>query len=115
MKSKLKIIFVLLAFTSCKDSTNKKETIFLADMETPMGHNYLKIYKDRTFEFEHRQLLKKTLYKGKVQIDKDTLNFDYNSSIPDFGDIAAIDGIFLTYTNGVYRELLEISLNNISK
>ena len=84
-------------------------------METPMGSNHLRIYHDRTFQFENRQLLKKTLYEGKVSIDRDTLKFEYTGAVPDFGDTAVIDGIFLTYTNGVYRELLEISLNTISE
>ena len=114
MKISLKILVTFLIFlTSCTTEMEKQNAIFLAEIRTPMGRKCLQIYKDHTFKFESRRLFKSTFYEGRVSINGNELHFDYKNAKPDFGDKAVIDGIFLTYTDGIYRELLEISINEI--
>ncbi len=72
MKYPILILSVILIIISC-DRTKKKETILLADREAPLGWVYLRIYNDKTFEFESRGLERRgAIYGGTVELKNDT-------------------------------------------
>lgn len=106
--SLLSMIFLSIA---CENNVPPKEAVLLADMQSPMGWNYLRIYKDLTFQFESKKLLKSTFYEGSVYIEGNVLYFNYKDTVPSFGDMATIDGVFITFDNGLSNEILEISLD----
>jgi hypothetical protein len=108
---------MIILFFSCRQNQreeNKKDIILLADREAPIGWIYLRIYSDSTFEFESRGLRTSTIYKGKVKIAIDTIFFMYNDSVPKAGDKAVYVDNSIVYTNGKYRERVEIKLNKLN-
>ncbi|MBU2928201.1 hypothetical protein [Winogradskyella psychrotolerans] len=87
----------------------ERETILLADREAPLGWVYLRIYKDKTFEFESRGLERVgDIYAGNVELKNDTIYFKYLDSIPKAGNKAILTEKFVSYFNGDYPERLEI-------
>lgn len=111
---KFTLIILTLILTSCKKDVTEN-AILLAEREATVGWNYLRIYKDSTFEFEYRSFPSSNFHRGKFSIIKDTLTFHYSDSIPSFGDKAIIARNQLVYINGQYKEILEILLDSISK
>ena len=91
-----------------------ENAILIAEREAPIGWNYLRIYKDSTFEFEYRSFPNSRFHKGTFQIINDTLNFQYSDSIPPFGSKAIIDRNYIIYINGKNNERLEIWLDSIT-
>tara|TARA_R110001583_G_scaffold194249_1_gene364763 strand:+ start:1631 stop:1975 length:345 start_codon:yes stop_codon:yes gene_type:complete len=114
MKPVIITIFLLFLFVSCKKDF-AKNAMLMADREAPIGWNYLRIYKDSTFQFEYRSFPKSRFHEGIIKIINDTLNFEYFDSIPAFGNKAIIDRKYLIYTNGKYKEKLEVWLDSISE
>lgn len=114
MKHVIIIITLSLILNSCNRS-EKKETILLADREAPLGWIYLRVYKDRTFEFESRGLERRgDIYSGTIELKNDTIYFNYSDSIPKAGNRAILTKKFISYFNGEYSERLEIKQNEIT-
>ena len=115
MKLTIKLIFGLLLIISCsiKNKGNEKELLLQADREVSLGWIYLRIYQDSTFEFESRGLRTSTVYKGKAEIDKYRIGFDYNDSIPKAGNQAIYDKHTVYYTHGEYPEQVGITLSKL--
>lgn len=112
MRLTITFLVLILGLTSC--TTPKKETILLADREAPLGWIYLRVYKDRTFEFESRGLERKgDIYAGIMELKNDTIYFRYSDSIPKAGNKAILTKKFVSYFNGKYPERLEIKKNNL--
>ena len=111
MKLTINLIFGLLLLISCstKNKEDKKELLLRADREAPLGWVYLRIYQDSTFEFESRGLRTSTVYKGKAEIDKYQIRFNYTDSIPKAGSLAIYDKNTVYYTNGEYPERVGIT------
>jgi len=86
----------------------------MAEREAPIGFNHLRVFRDSTFEFEYKGFPNSKLHTGKIRIENDTIIFKYNGSIPAFGNKAIIEGKELIYTDGNYKEVLEIWLDSIS-
>jgi hypothetical protein len=108
---RLIIIILILTLTAC-NRTEKKETILLADREAPLGWVYLRVYKDKTFEFESRGLERKgDVYAGIVELKNDTIYFKYSDLIPKAGNKAILTEKFVSYFSGQYPERLEIKKN----
>ena len=108
------IILFLVAFLTSCIGTQEKETILLADREAPLGWVFLRIYKDKTFEFESRGLERRgDIYSGTIELKNDTIHFKYRDSIPRAGARAVISEKFVSYFNGKYPERLEIKKNEI--
>jgi hypothetical protein len=116
MRSLIVIVFVSL-FASCGQDTQRdpKEPILLADREAPLGWIHLKIYQDSTFEFISRGIRQETIYPGRVVIHDDTLEFEYQDSIPKAGSRAVIKDRVVLYIAGDYPEAPEIKLNKITQ
>lgn len=86
----------------------------LADREAPLGWVYLRIYKDKTFEFESRGLERRgDIYGGTVELKNDTLYFKYSDSIPKAGNKAILTKKSVSYFDGEYHESLEIKKNEL--
>ena len=114
MKHVIIIITLSLILNSCNRS-EKKETILLADREAPLGWIYLRVYKDRTFEFESRGLERRgDIYSGTIELKNDTIYFNYSDSIPKAGNRAILTKKFISFLNGEYSERLEIKQNEIT-
>jgi hypothetical protein len=116
MRTQITILTTIILLFSCGQSQreeNKKDPILLADREAPIGWVYLRIYTDSTFEFESRGLRTSTIYKGRAKITTDTIFFMYNDSVPKAGDKAVYLENSIVYTNGKYRERVEIKLNKL--
>ena len=115
MKLTIKLIIGLLLIISCstKNKEERKELIIQADREAPLGWIYLRIYQDSTFEFESRGLRTSTIYKGKAEIDKYQIQFNYTDSIPKAGSLAIYDKNTFYYTNGSYPERVGITLTKL--
>ena len=92
----------------------QKETILLADREAPLGWVYLRVFKDKTFEFESRGLERRgDIYSGIVELKNDTLYFKYSNSIPKAGNKAILTERFVSYFNGEYPERLEVKKSEL--
>lgn len=113
MKLTIKFIFGILLIISCSTKNKEKEFLLQADREAPLGWVYLRIYQDSTFEFESRGLRTSTVYKGKAEIDKYQIRFDYNDSIPKAGNYAIYDKNTVYYTHGEYPERVEITFSKL--
>jgi len=87
----------------------------MADREAPLGWVYLRVYKDKTFEFESKGLERKDVYVGTFEFKRDTLYFKYSDSIPIVGEKAHVDNNFVRYFEGKYPENLNISKNELEK
>ncbi|WJJ96557.1 hypothetical protein [Algibacter luteus] len=113
MKNLTIILILILTLTSCNQK-EQKETILLADREAPLGWVYLRVYKDKTFEFESRGLERRgDIYSGIVELKNDTLYFHYSDSIPKAGNKALLTKRFVSYFNGDYPERLEIKKSEL--
>ena len=105
------ILILILTLTSCV-RTEKQETLLLADREAPLGWVYLRVYKDKTFEFESRGLERRgDIYAGIVEVKNDTIFFQYVDSVPKAGNKAILTENFVSYFSGEYPERLEIKKN----
>jgi len=109
------LVISSLCFYSCQNSKGDKEPVLLADREAPLGWVYLKMYKDKSFEFISRGLRDKTVYPGTFHLKTDTIFFTYKDSIPKAGKTAIISKKAVTYIDGSYFESVEIKLNNLTK
>lgn len=112
------IIFAVLFLTNCNNSTIRKEKtpILKADREAPLGWVYLTIYQDSTFEFTLTGIRgADDIYKGKVEIHKDSLFFAYSDSIPRAGKTAIFNDKAVAYIDGEYPERINISLTELTK
>ncbi len=113
MKNITIILISILTFVSCNQKEQKK-TILLADREAPLGWVYLRVYKDKTFEFESRGLERKgEIYFGIMELKNDTLYFKYSDSIPKAGNKAILTKRFVSYFNGDYPERLEVKKSEL--
>ena len=111
MKPIIIILILFLTLTSC-NRTDKKETLLLADREAPLGWVYLRVYKDKTFEFESRGLERSgEIYSGTVELKNDTIYFQYYDSVPKAGNKATLTEKFVSYFSGEYPEKLDIKKN----
>ena len=111
----LKLIFVVFLFYSCFDKSDKK-TLLTADREAPLGWVYLRLYVDKSFEFESRGLERKgEIFSGNYEVHNDTILFHYSDKVPKVGSLAIIKGNYIRYINGKYPENLEIKSNNLNK
>lgn len=112
MKKMVIILTLILQLTSC--SHEQKDSILLADREAPLGWVYLRIYKNKTFEFESRGLGRRGfIYAGTVELKNDTLYFQYSDSIPKAGNKAILTDRFVSYFSGEYPERLEIKKSEL--
>jgi hypothetical protein len=102
-----------MASCSTKNQENTQQLLLQANREAPLGWIYLRIYQDSTFEFESRGLRSSTVYKGKAQIDKYGIRFNYNDSIPKAGNQAIYNKNAVHYTHGEYPERLGITLSKL--
>lgn len=101
-------LILILTLSSCNQK-EQKEAILIADREAPLGWVYLRIYKDKTFEFESCGLERNgDIFKGTVKLKNDTLYFQYSDSIPRAGNKAKLTERFVVYFGGEYPERLEI-------
>lgn len=114
MKTIIAITIIFFLFISCKRDKSKN-AILMAEREAPIGWNYLRIYKDSTFEFEYRSFRNSKSHEGTVRLINDTLYFNYFDSVPAFGNKAVIKRNNLIYMNGNYNERLEVWLDSITK
>ena len=113
MKNIAIILISVLTFVSCNQKV-QKETILLADREAPLGWVYLRVFKDKTFEFESRGLERRgDIYSGIVELKNDTLYFKYSNSIPKAGNKAILTERFVSYFNGEYPERLEVKKSEL--
>ncbi|MDN5216904.1 hypothetical protein QQ020_32840 [Fulvivirgaceae bacterium BMA12] len=113
MKNTTIVLFLILTLTFC-NRTEQKETLLLADREAPLGWVYLRIYKDKTFEFESRGLERRgNIYSGTMDLKNDTIYFNYSDSIPKAGNKAMLTERLVLYFNGAYAERLEIKKNDL--
>jgi len=111
IKHTIIILILILTLNSC-NRTEKKETLLLANREAPLGWVYLRVYKDKTFEFESRGLERKgDIYAGTVELKNDTIFFQYSDSIPKPGNKAILTEKYVSYFGGEYPERLEIKKN----
>ena len=111
MKHLILILILISILTSC-NKIEEKQTILLAAREAPLGWVYLRIYKDKTFEFESRGLERRgDIYGGIVELKNDTLYFKYSDSIPKAGNKAVLTKWSVSYFDGVYPESLELKKN----
>ncbi len=111
MKYSIPIFTLILLLTFC-NRTEKKEIILLANREAPLGWVYLRIYRDKTFEFESRGIERRgDIYGGTVELKNDTLYFKYSETIPKAGNKAVLRGGFVLYFGGKYPERLELKKN----
>ena len=116
MKKIRKLLILILVCCSCDQQTKKKVAILLADREAPLGWVYLRIYEDKTFEFESRGLERKgKIYAGKIDLKNDTIYFHYADSVPKAGSIAIISKNTVSYSGGLYPETLGIKKNELTK
>ena len=112
------VVFASLTITSCNISsrTTEKPTLLKADREAPLGWVYLTIYQDSTFEFRMTGIRGVgDVYKGKVEIGKDSLFFTYSDSIPRAGKTAIYNDKFVAYIDGEYPERVNISMSKLTK
>lgn len=107
------LVLVMISF-SCR-KTEQKEIILFADREAPLGWVYLRVYKDKTFEFESRGLERRgDIYAGHLELKNDTLYFHYTDSIPKAGNKAILSKNVVAYFGGGYPERLEIKKNELT-
>jgi hypothetical protein len=116
MRFKL-ILFSLVMFTllnACRQTIKiEKKPLLLADREASIGWVILNIFADSTFQYTSGGARNITDYTGYVQIQNDTLYFQYKDSIPVVGKIAIIKNNYVVYIAGTYREHLEIKFNDL--
>ena len=94
----------------------EKTPILKADREAPLGWVYLTIYQDSTFEFTLTGIRGVgDVYKGKVEIVKDSLFFAYSDSIPRAGKTAVYNDKVVAYIDGEYPERVNISMTKLTK
>lgn len=116
MRKVIGILILVLIFSSCHQQTENKETILLADREAPLGWVYLRVYKDKTFEFESRGLERKgDIYAGHLELKNDTIYFHYSDSIPKAGNKAILTKNSVSYFGGEYPESLGIKKNELNE
>lgn len=113
MKQIFTLILAFILILSCNRDLIK-DGILMAEREAPIGFNYLRVFRDSTFEFEYKSFPKSKFHTGKIRILNDTIIFKYDDSIPAFGEKAIINGKKLIYIDGIYTEILEIWLDSIS-
>lgn len=117
-KTSLTMVLTFLFFTGCNSSTNStaKTPILKADREAPLGWVYLTIHQDSSFEFKLTGIRGDgDVYKGKVEIKKDSLFFTYSDSIPRAGKTAVYNDKVVAYIDGVYPERVNISMTKLTK
>lgn len=117
-KTSLTIVFASFVLTSCNNSINRMEktTILKVDREAPLGWVYLTIYQDSTFEFTLTGIRGVgEVYKGKVEIGKDSLFFAYSDSIPRARKTAVYNDKIVAYIDGEYPERVNISMTKLTK
>jgi len=117
-KTSLPIVLASFILTSCNNSTirTEKTPILKADREAPLGWVYLTIYQDSTFEFTLSGIRGVgDVYKGKVEIGKDSLFFTYSDSIPRAGKTAVYNDKVVAYIDGEYPERVNISMTKLMK
>jgi hypothetical protein len=117
-KTSLPIVLASFILTSCNNSIirTEKTPILKADREAPLGWVYLTIYQDSTFEFTLTGIRGiGDVYKGKVEIGKDSLFFAYSDSIPRAGKTAVYNDKVIAYIDGEYHERVNISLMKLTK
>ncbi len=115
MKIQIVFIGIISLFISCNKRQNLEKFLLLADREVPLGWVYLRMNKDKTFEYEARGLSRKgDIYSGTFEIKNDTIYFNYSNSIPVVGDKAVLSKKFVSYYNGKYYvDKLEIKHTKI--
>lgn len=112
------MIFSSFTITNCTNSGTQVEnkTLLKADREAPLGWVYLTIYQDSTFEFKLTGIRGVgDIYKGKVEIGKDSLFFSYDDSIPKAGKTAVYNDKVVAYIDGIYPERVNISMTKLIK
>ena len=116
---KVSLVFLAsLTITSCNNSkrTAEKPILLKADREAPLGWVYLTIYQDSTFEFTLTGIRGVgDVYKGKVEIGKDSLFFAYSDSIPRAGKTAVYNDKVVAYIDGEYPERVNIGMTKLTK
>ena len=84
-----------------------------AAREAPLGWVYLTIYEDSTFEFAVTGIRGPVgVYKGIVEIGKDSLFFTYSDSIPRAGKTAIYNDKVVAYIDGEYPERVNVTKLN---
>lgn len=112
------VVLVVLTMVSCNNSsrTTEKPTLLKADREAPLGWVYLTIYQDSTFEFTLTGMRGAgSVYKGEVEIGRDTLFFTYSDNIPKAGKTAIYNDKPVAYIDGEYPERVNISMTKLNK
>jgi hypothetical protein len=97
-------------------ASKEKQAILLAERKAPLGWVYLEMYKDDSFKFISRGLFRdEHIYKGTFKLNKDTILFHYDDSIPKAGKTAILSTYGVSYIDGSYRESLKSTLNKLNK
>ena len=116
MKQVSTVILLLILLTSFGTNKVEKPPIFYAEREAPIGLVTLKAYRDSSFEFIYSGLGDQEVYPGTYSIRNDTMSFHYSDSMPKVDRTKAIiKNRRLTYLDTIYRESLDISLNQLQK
>ena len=116
MKQELTVVLFLILFASCGAEKIEKKPIFYAEREAPIGLVTLKAYPDSSFEFTYSALRDQEVYPGTYSIRNDTISFIYSDSVPNVNRTKAIiKNGRLTYLDTIYKESLDISLNQLQR
>lgn len=107
---------LVLANCSNPAGRTEKSPLLRADREAPLGWVYLAIYEDSTFEFTLSGIrADQDVFRGKVEIGRDSLFFTYADSIPRAGKTAVYNDKVVAYIDGEYPERLNISMTKLKK
>lgn len=119
MKAFYHIFIIILFFVACgqvQRNDKKRIAVLLADREAPLGWIYLRIFEDKSFEFESRGLERQgEFFSGTIELITDTIIFNYKDSIPKAGTKAVIGNDRISFIDGEYPESIEIKLNELTE
>ncbi len=107
------IIGVLITLASCSGKPDMENIILYADREAPLGWIHLTIYKDSTFEYQSRGIGTSKIWKGKAQIKKDSIQFEYQDSIPIVGERAYFTDKYIDYLDVGGNGKIEIKFSKL--
>lgn len=119
MKSLYLIFIIIVLFFACgpvQRNAEDKIAVLLADREAPLGWVYLRVFEDKSFEFESRGLERQgEIFSGTIELITDTIIFNYKDSIPQAGTKAVIGNGRISFIDGEYPESVEIKLNELTE
>lgn len=90
-------IVILLITMYCNRNKNTENNILYAEYEAPLGYIHLTIFKDSTFEYLSRGIWTHSVWNGKAIINKDSIFFEYDVSIPIVGERAYYNSKYVDF------------------